>query len=413
MSNKRKVVRISSVLACLFLACLFVVPAFADEFDYDREWAVDGFVSSLAYSNDDTQRVIDYMTGSGKPAKMLDLFDYPILYSNVLKPWDSSVYIYPVNVFNDTETGYDLTEDTSFNFRIPCVYMSVTYSVWNEQQTLLTPYTFYGSDYSNPCFVNIFVDVGSDDIRVLIDFEVTPDGNAYSSGLRLIYDGGNYPAGNDRLSLSRIETDSGNISNVALLDSMTFSFVPQYPLDTTIPGAYEPNIYRYPEIAGMPILESMVAGAPYGGSGYAYPKSFLQGFLSGASSAIDDTEAWQLGYDRGYFVGSGEGFSAGEEYGYQSGFDDGYRMGIGTNASYQDGYDTGYNDAVNQISSGEFGRNLLGNTFSAPFEALSQFTIVSWELQNGNQVEITLGAVLSAVIGVGLFIWFLKLFAGG
>ena len=68
---------------------------------------------------------------------------------------------------------------------------------------------------------------------------------------------------------------------------------------------------------------------------------------------------------------------------------------------------------MNEIDSGEFGYNLIGGVLSAPFAFLSEFTLVEWTTNSGAFVSISLGEVVSAAIGVALFVWFLKLFAGG
>lgn len=92
-----------------------------------------------------------------------------------------------------------------------------------------------------------------------------------------------------------------------------------------------------------------------------------------------------------------------EEYAYSSG------LGVSYNTGYADGYD----DAVADIDSGDFGRNLLGNTFSVPFEGLKQLTLIKWETAEGNIISINLMTVFSAMVGVTLFVWFLRIFAGG
>lgn len=79
----------------------------------------------------------------------------------------------------------------------------------------------------------------------------------------------------------------------------------------------------------------------------------------------------------------------------------------------EDAYQTGYNDAINDAGSGAFGRNFLSGIFTAPLNALRSFTLVEWTTANGTFISINLLTILSAVIGLALFIWFLKMFAGG
>lgn len=102
---------------------------------------------------------------------------------------------------------------------------------------------------------------------------------------------------------------------------------------------------------------------------------------------------------------------------YQQGYDDGYgfgyRVGYGEGQASTDTYKQGYNDAVSDIDSGEFGENFIGSVIRAPFDALENFKLVSWHLNNGGTVTITLATIVSAGIGISLLIWFLKMFAGG
>lgn len=125
----------------------------------------------------------------------------------------------------------------------------------------------------------------------------------------------------------------------------------------------------------------------FGSTKLVFPRSELTVFDS----------AWNSGKELGIKL---------EKDGYIAGFNDG-------NSDYSTGFNDGYNDALGQISSGDYGRNLLGNAFAAPFEAVTGIELVSWHTQSGGVISITLGTVFSAIIGVSLFIFFLKMFAGG
>lgn len=95
---------------------------------------------------------------------------------------------------------------------------------------------------------------------------------------------------------------------------------------------------------------------------------------------------------------------------FYNGFADG-------NAHYESAvniaYQEGYQDAVSEIDSGSFGKNILGSVFSAPFDMLNDFKLIEWKLDNGSLISVSLGTVVSAGIGVSLFIWLLKVFRGG
>lgn len=103
------------------------------------------------------------------------------------------------------------------------------------------------------------------------------------------------------------------------------------------------------------------------------------------------------------------GYQAGFEDGKVSGYDEGYHAGLMTNPSYDEAYNAGYADGVGEISSGEWGANLLGDTLSAPIKALNEFVIVT----TPSGFDITLGLVVGCTIALTLFLAFLKMFAGG
>ena len=82
-------------------------------------------------------------------------------------------------------------------------------------------------------------------------------------------------------------------------------------------------------------------------------------------------------------------------------------------SAYQTGYDIGYNVGFvrgrNEGQSEDFGFNFLGDTLSAPIRALDN--LVLFESNSG--FRITVWGVFSTVVGISLFIWFMKMFAGG
>lgn len=80
-----------------------------------------------------------------------------------------------------------------------------------------------------------------------------------------------------------------------------------------------------------------------------------------------------------------------------------YDVGFG------DGYDVGHIDGYNAGVSSGIGENLLGSSLLAPVNALN--SLVIYTAPSG--FSITVWGVFSTLIGVGLFIWFIKLFAGG
>ena len=104
---------------------------------------------------------------------------------------------------------------------------------------------------------------------------------------------------------------------------------------------------------------------------------------------------------------------AGFESGYKEGFDAGKKVGYEEGAATVSGYDDGYQAAIDDIEDGDFGRNFLSGVFTAPLEAMKSFELVSWTLDDGTEISISLITIISAIVGLTLFIWFLKMFSGG
>lgn len=137
------------------------------------------------------------------------------------------------------------------------------------------------------------------------------------------------------------------------------------------------------QFIALPIYENSIVNA----SSFGVEYSFLIG------------DQFQYGYDKG--------LKDGEAFGYEQGKKDGYYEGIlvDNEQAYNEGYFNGQQD----IDSGTWGENLLGQTLSAPIRAMNQFTLVT----TPSGFNITLGLVVGCAIALTLFIAFLKLFAGG
>lgn len=93
--------------------------------------------------------------------------------------------------------------------------------------------------------------------------------------------------------------------------------------------------------------------------------------------------------------------------GYNSGYDKGYGMG-----EYQgeiNGYDRGYLQGKTEGESSNIGDNLIGSGFSAITDSLNHIILY----QSSEGTVVTLWVVICGAIGIALFIWVLKLFAGG
>lgn len=125
-----------------------------------------------------------------------------------------------------------------------------------------------------------------------------------------------------------------------------------------------------------------------------------KGYFNGVDTNCDMlTDAFlagihQTSYAVGEEMGYDYGFDRGLAEGYQSGFDDGRDEGF--QQGYNDGYDIGYNDGFEAVGAFDFIINGVEGFLSA-------------ELFPG----FSFGILLMAVAGLGMFIWILKIFAGG
>lgn len=120
----------------------------------------------------------------------------------------------------------------------------------------------------------------------------------------------------------------------------------------------------------------------------------------------------QIGSEKGYQDGYDAGLGVGYDRGYSVGYGEGMNVGAGVDleALQREWYDKGYDQAETDLLDSEtWGGNFLGDIFSAPMIGLSQFVL--FEAPNG--LQVTLGGVVGAVIGMILLVTFLKFFAGG
>ena len=130
-------------------------------------------------------------------------------------------------------------------------------------------------------------------------------------------------------------------------------------------------------------------------------------------------DIWQTDYDRGYEDGYDDGFEAGYDVGYQEGNTGGGAGGGYTDADLEAaraegyelgyrygrdaGYDIGYVDGKNsQLSDGIFSG--IGDFLVGTIGGFMAFELMP---------NISIGGILMFIIGISLFIAFIKFFAGG
>lgn len=97
-----------------------------------------------------------------------------------------------------------------------------------------------------------------------------------------------------------------------------------------------------------------------------------------------------------YDVGYDAGYLAGKEYGEKIGFSKGE----------QSGYDKGYNSA--KLLYGDDNGGIIGKLLSAPGDAFDSLI-----LYESNNITVSLWDVFTTLLCASLFVWFLKMFAGG
>lgn len=128
-----------------------------------------------------------------------------------------------------------------------------------------------------------------------------------------------------------------------------------------------------------------------------------------AQASYGNTSHYVFNIVLGIYGDYNSGYQVGFEEGKVFGYNEGYQNGLMANPSYDEAYSAGYEAGIGEISSGEWGANLLGDTLSAPIKALNKFVIVT----TPSGYDITLGLVVGCTIALTLFLAFLKLFAGG
>lgn len=382
MKNKKLWARIGAMLACVLLVGALAIPCFADT---------------------TTESVTPRVTVPYGAA--LDWFNAMI---------DSRSNNYAYNLLVGLYNGYG---DSRF-FEVPYLVSGITdirntptYNAYLPIQLSLIPDGDYASsqihgvvsvdafscavytDYGMPLYYGVYekgkIDVG-------IYYETPTNARAVLSF---------YPENSNTYTVSYTYNGTYNLNGLSLtLDSI---LTPQGSFTTA--NLTKTDIAFTVTEGTTPVLLSVLCELLYVRDICTFddvvysPRDFYYGVES----------SYQLGYDDGnrygYQLGYDDGYAKGETDGYNRGYDVGFGDGQQSEGLYQDGY----NDALNEVDSGDFGRNFLSGVFTAPLNALNNFKIIQWETQNGDIYSVSLMTILSAIIGLSLFIWFLKMFAGG
>lgn len=109
----------------------------------------------------------------------------------------------------------------------------------------------------------------------------------------------------------------------------------------------------------------------------------------------NDIDSYKLDLNKEYGIGYNKGNSAGYKFGYECGYDKGL---LDSSGDYSKGYEAGMNS--------NFGKNVILNLLSVPKDFLNN--LVLFEV---GELSISLWNIFTTILGVSLFIWFLKIFA--
>lgn len=356
MKNKRLIARIGAILACLLLVGALVVPTFADEQTPQPSATVhlgsawEWFKGTLSSTADNDALALLYDRYLGMGSN--DFFEKNILISGTVNS---------MSVDLGYTLDYSATETSIIEGQVT-VYMAA-FKLVDSNNNVRAYEALDGGYFRYSLYYNV-----TDGQRLTISF-IPSDSNGAKLNIvyrRYVNDG--------VTSLIRESIHYGGID-------YTNNFGELQIAATIVENRYEGAMLSsivYPLLQ----CQSGVGAIPYTEVVYS-PSAFYSGM----------DRAYNLGYEDGY------------RYGYNNGYNDGIES--------LEAYNEGYNDAVEEIESGDFGRNIIGSIFSAPFDALRSFTLVEWQLAGGMVVTITLATVVSAAVGIALFIWFLKTFAGG
>lgn len=383
--GKRWLIRLGTLMGCLLLVSALVVPCFADAVYYPPYVATDDFydafleynVSDNVLENPVFMRTINAYRGGIAGHNDKELFYNHLLcfssvdYTNVTRSLDAN-----------------LLDGSGIRGSVLVEY--ITMNIVSRDD----PSVNYLSQFDNGEFV-IDIYSNGDDVQLVIDFNATWDALDYNFKF-YAYDF-TYVEGNDvnfepdsyryEVYESGVLQQSGYLGKIEVAYTVLDSFIGPFTIDS------------------VSLLHSVLFVSNL--YSYYHPLAFANGYFGGQLENGTYADGYNAGYSMGYDVGINEGYIIGHNDGYDAGY------AAGEQASYDTGFTDGYNVGVNTTDSANLGKNLIGDTFSAPLEGLRQFVLIDWTTDDGRNISISLLSLLSAALGVMLVIWFIKLFAGG
>lgn len=193
---------------------------------------------------------------------------------------------------------------------------------------------------------------------------------------------------------------------------------------------YDPTHFYYVISISCNFSSITVNGESYDGVLYSPDRNYISYSESKTYSFVGSSSNYSKDVSYAYFIcipvmntdslsnDYQAGFHAGvqsedaKKLWYNSAFENGIISQDAKNKWYPQGYDAGYAaglaDGSNANASQKLGQNLIGDTLSAPIRAINSITLFTAP----NGVTVTLGSVFGALIGLSLFLAFLKMFGG-
>ena len=370
MKNKKKILaRIGAVIAVALIVASLAIPAFADK--------------PTATAEGDTRATVNL----GSAQAWFEALLSPDAYNDAYKLlWDRYLGMGNIDFFNQTmlvsgrsyaqsvSLGIDLSANGSTDYLSGTLYTDVVaFKIVTDNQTQVYE-AFDGGRFEYSLYFS-----AEDGYMLNISYYTAQSTNV--------------PMWN-----VRYRKYAGDSADTLLRESVTYNGTEYVTQNPTIELAFTVD-ETSTEDSGIlslivfPLLQDGVRTANFTEIVYN-PADFYQ--------ALND--AYNLGYDDGYRFGYSNGYSEG----YEVGLEEGYAQAVDGDA-----YQAGYDKALSEIDSGQFGKNLIGGMLRAPMDMLRNFTLIEWTTNTGTEVVINLATLFTAVISVSLFIWFLKLFAGG
>lgn len=356
LKHKKLLARIGSILACLLLVGALGLPSFALSADSTYREVLDQYVTDLGVSNPSYFNLIDAIVDNSSLSEDQAVSNLGYLRTGRFDT-DRDYYV-PVSFASNLDQDYDGNLDLKthvYTMVIEDVQFSVQYG---DADTGSIPYVTTSLSADITLELQDNTDVGGA-VQASLSFADSSAGNLLAavicSGQRA-----NYSIAGE--VIPEVVLYSLRVDGLVQADG-TYLTVDQI-IESDVP-VYWSFAFRTVYNA-MNDISSIVLGDDF--VPVISPRSLLFGWV----------------------YGSNEGGGASQEeldVAYDLGFDAGFEAG--------------------------FADDLIGDTFSAPFNALSRFTLFQWEDPAGNVHVITLMGVIGAGIGISLFIWFLKLFAGG